>query len=396
MRLSAVQKYAVITANYWAFTVTDGALRMLVLLFFHQLGYSPLDIATLFLLYEFFGIVTNLIGGWLGAKFGLKMTMNVGLVLQIIALLMLTVDQSYLSVFYVMLAQALSGIAKDLNKMSAKSAIKLLSSDTNGQLYYWVSLLTGSKNSLKGFGFFVGGMLLATVGFVVALQILAALIAIALVFSFWLVDADNGKEKHPSKFSEMFAKSAAINWLSAARFFLFGARDVWFVVALPIYLISVLNWQVDSVGIFMASWVIGYGMVQAFTPKLTGIKSKENQPTSKTAMKLALALAIVPLAMAVLLAFNPQMVIVIGLFIFGFIFALNSAVHSYLIVSYADADGTSKDVGFYYMANAGGRLVGTLLSGIVYQLYNMEVVLVVSALFISISFVIVKRLHSLR
>ncbi len=391
MKLSALQQYGLITANYWVFTLTDGALRMLVLLFFFQLGYSPLEIASLFLLYEFFGIVTNLFGGWLGAKFGLKMTMNAGLALQIVALLMLSVDESLLTVFYVMLAQALSGIAKDLNKMSAKSAIKSLASDTSGQLYRWVSLLTGSKNALKGVGFFVGAALLASVGFAHSVQILAGAIAIVLVISILFVDADNGKSLAKSKFSELFSKSKAINWLSAARFFLFGARDIWFVVALPIYLISVLNWQSESVGAFMAIWVIGYGVVQALAPKITNLRGGDSaqKPTIQSAMRLGTLLAIVPVLMALLLPISPGVVIVVGLLVFGFVFALNSAVHSYLIVSFADAEGTSKDVGFYYMANAGGRLVGALLSGAVYQWQGMEAILWLSAGFIAMASILV-------
>src|SRR6056297_2545554 len=165
---AAIRQYLVITGNYWAFTLTDGALRMLVVLHFHQLGYSPLAIALLFIFYEFFGVVTNLVGGYLGARMGLNRTMNIGLFLQIVALAMLAVPAAMLTVAWVMAAQALSGIAKDLNKMSAKSAIKTLVSQGEAghqALYRWIAVLTGSKNALKGVGFFMGGLLLTLVGF---------------------------------------------------------------------------------------------------------------------------------------------------------------------------------------------------------------------------------------
>lgn len=393
MKLNALQQYGLVTANYWAFTLTDGAIRMLVLLYFYQLGYSPLEIALLFVFYEFFGIVTNLFGGWLGARLGLNVTMNLGLGLQVVALMMLTVPAEWLSVAYVMLAQALSGIAKDLNKMSAKSSIKSLASEASGQLFRWVALLTGSKNALKGVGFFLGAALLAGVGFVNALYVLTAIIVIPLLASLWLLDGALGKAKNKPKFSEVFSKSSAINWLSAARFFLFGARDIWFVVALPVFLQGALNWSHTEVGTFMALWVIGYGIVQASTPKLTGIKKDGTgkNPTRITAMKLAAVLAAIPIVMAVTLSASPQIVIVVGLLAFGVLFALNSAVHSYLIVSYADADGTSKDVGFYYMANAAGRLVGTILSGWVFQAYGMEATLWGSALFVLAAAVLVLK-----
>jgi predicted MFS family arabinose efflux permease len=390
--MTAVQQYGIVTANYWAFTLTDGALRMLVLLFFYQLGYSPLEIAFLFLFYEFFGIITNLFGGWFGAKLGLKITMELGLALQIGALLMLTVSPEWLTVAYVMFAQALSGIAKDLNKMSAKSSIKSLVSEAEGGLYRWVSLLTGSKNALKGVGFFLGAILLSTVGFQNGLFILAGILVIALFLSIGLLDNKLGKAKNSVKFSEMFSKSAAINKLSAARFFLFGARDVWFVVALPIYLVEVLGWQYTEIGSYLAVWVIGYGLVQANAPKITGLK-KGKLPTAQTAMLLAFALATIPALMGLTLSYEPQWILLVGLLVFGVVFALNSAVHSYLIVSYADADGTSKDVGFYYMANAGGRLTGTILSGYVYQVAGMEACLFIAAGFVVIAGALAGRIQ---
>ncbi|MFA6699919.1 MAG: organoarsenical effux MFS transporter ArsJ [Thiomicrospira sp.] len=393
--MSPIKQYAIVTGNYWAFTITDGALRMLVVLYFWQLGYSPLEIALLFLFYEFFGIVTNLVGGWLGARWGLNVTMNIGLSLQILALMMLTVPTEWLGVLYVMVAQALSGIAKDLNKMSAKSSIKNLASDSSGQLYRWVAMLTGSKNALKGVGFFIGALLLAWVGFAEAMMWMSGLLAAALLVSILFLDGSLGKAKNKPKFTEMFSKNPTLNWLSAARFFLFGARDVWFVVALPVFLVGVLNWEHTTVGAFMALWIIGYGIVQAFAPKITGLKKGSNtntNPSASTARWLALVLATVPFVMALTLDYDPQTILIAGLLIFGVLFALNSAVHSYLIVSIASADGTSKDVGFYYMANAGGRLVGTVLSGYVYQVAGMEACLYFSAAFVLIAGLLVTRM----
>jgi predicted MFS family arabinose efflux permease len=146
-----LRNYLVITGGYWAFTVTDGAIRMLVVLYFHLLGYSPFEVAMLFLFYELFGVVTNLVGGWLGARIGLNLTMHIGMGLQVVALSLLTVPDPWLSVPYVVFAQALSGIAKDLNKMSAKASVKTMVKDGDeAKLFKWVAVLTGSKNALKG------------------------------------------------------------------------------------------------------------------------------------------------------------------------------------------------------------------------------------------------------
>ncbi|PCH97253.1 MAG: MFS transporter [Gammaproteobacteria bacterium] len=388
-----LKQYLVITGNYWAFTLTDGALRMLVVLYFHQLGYSPLNIAMLFLFYEIFGVITNLIGGWLGARLGLNKTMNIGLALQVIALAMLTVPVDMLSVVYVMAAQALSGIAKDLNKMSAKSSIKLLvpqgNAEAESKLYQWVALLTGSKNTLKGVGFFLGGVLLSLMGFKGAIILMAVLLSLVWLFSLVLLKEDLGKAKNKPKFSELLSKSPAINMLSAARMFLFGARDVWFVVALPVYLAVVFSWDHWWVSGFMATWVIGYGIVQTIAPHVTG-----KTPTEKTAFLWASYLTIIPIAIALALHFDfyIQTSLIAGLFIFGAVFAINSSLHSYLIVSYADSDGVSLDVGFYYMANAMGRLIGTVLSGWVYQQYGLTACLCISALFIGLAALISTRL----
>ena len=382
-----VKQYLVVTGNYWAFTLTDGALRMLVVLHFHQLGYSPLSIAFLFLFYEIFGVITNLVGGYLGARIGLNRTMNIGLAMQVVALLMLAVPTTMLTIAWVMGAQALSGIAKDLNKMSAKSSIKMLvPGDQQGQLFKWVALLTGSKNALKGVGFFLGGALLAIWGFKGSVISMAAALGVIWLASIVLLKKDLGKAKNKPKFGEMFSKSRAINILSAARLFLFGARDVWFVVALPVFLSSQLGWDFWWVGGFLASWVIAYGIVQSLAPMITG-KASGKTPDGRAALWWAIGLAIITGGIAVALntALPAATVLISGLFLFGAVFAINSSLHSYLIVSYAKEDGASMDVGFYYMANAMGRLLGTLLSGFIYQSSGLTACLWVSTVMISIA-----------
>jgi predicted MFS family arabinose efflux permease len=384
-RLSpAIRQYLLVTGNYWAFTLTDGALRMLVVLHFHSLGYSPLAIAALFLFYEIFGVVTNLLGGYLGARLGLNRTMNIGLGLQVGALLMLTVPAVWLTIPWVMAAQALSGIAKDLNKMSAKSSIKLLVPDgEQGTLYKWVAILTGSKNALKGVGFFIGGALLAVLGFAGAVLAMAAVLALVWLASLCLLQKDLGKAKAKPKFREILSKSRAINLLSAARLFLFAARDVWFVVALPVYLSQVFGWDFLQVGGFLALWVMGYGLVQSLAPALTG-RAQGRVPDGRAAFIWALLLAGLPALIALGLGSTlpAQWVLIGGLLLFGALFAINSALHSYLILAYAKADGVSLDVGFYYMANALGRLLGTLLSGWVYQAYGLAACLWISSAFV--------------
>ncbi len=387
-----LKQYLCVTGNYWAFTLTDGALRMLVVLHFYGLGYSPLEIALLFLFYEFFGVVTNLLGGWLGAHLGLNKTMNIGLALQVGALGMLLVPADMLSVLWVMAAQALSGIAKDLNKMSAKSSIKLLvTADAQDKLYRWVAVLTGSKNTLKGVGFFLGGTLLSQLGFRGAILSMCIALFLVWVLSLLLLRKDLGKAKNKPKFRDIFSKSRAVNTLSAARLFLFGARDVWFVVALPVYLASQFNWSHSLVGTFLAVWIIAYGLVQSQAPKLTQARSGLT-PDGNTAFIWALALAVTPLALVFVVELQPEMQwgLVAGLMAFGAIFAINSSLHSYLIVNYANEDGVSLDVGFYYMANALGRLIGTILSGWLYQDYGLT-----SCLWVSAAFIIITALISL-
>ncbi|ATZ73646.1 MFS transporter [Idiomarina sp. X4] len=381
----AIRQYLIVTGNYWAFTLTDGALRMLVVLHFHQLGYSALEVAMLFLFYEFFGIVTNLFGGWLGARWGLNRTMNIGLGIQIVALAMLLVPSSMLTVIWVMAAQALSGIAKDLNKMSAKSTIKLLvPDDKQGQLYKWVAILTGSKNTLKGVGFFLGGFLLTLIGFQGAVLAMAIMLAVVWTGSLIFLKKESGKAKFKPKFKDILSKSRPINILSGARFLLFGARDVWFVVALPVFLASQLNWSHWQVGSFLALWVIGYGFVQSVAPKFT--KSSQDVPKAQAVVWNAL-LTLSPLALALALwQYLPiAHSITIGLGLFGILFAINSSLHSYLIVAYSRADGVSLDVGFYYMANAAGRLLGTVLSGWVYQQWGLVACLIISTLLLALS-----------
>ena len=360
---------------------------MLVVLHFYQLGYSPLQIAMLFVFYEIFGVITNLVGGWLGAQLGLNKTMNIGLALQVIALAMLLVPVNLLAIPWVMAAQALSGVAKDLNKMSAKSAIKLLvPASDQGTLYKWVALLTGSKNALKGAGFFLGGAMLTLFGFTGAIATMAVVLALVWIFSLVLLEKDLGKAKNKPPFSAIFSKSRTINFLSAARLFLFGARDVWFVVALPVFLASHLGWDHWSISSFIGFWIIGYGIVQSIAPIITRTQSGK-LPDGKTALSWALVLAFIPaiIALALVNDFNPTWSLMAGLTVFGVLFAINSSLHSYLIVSYANEDGVSLDIGFYYMANAMGRLIGTVLSGWLFQVAGLEACLWVSSAFIAIA-----------
>jgi len=399
-----LRNYILVTAGYWADTLTDGAIRMLVLFAFFQRGYTPFQVASLFIFYEVFGVVTNLVGGWLAARLGLKATLFGGLSTQVLALSMLAfAPEPWLTVPYVMAAQALSGIAKDLTKMSSKSAVKLVvPENAPSTLYKWVAILTGSKNALKGIGFFVGGLLLTAFGFQPSLRILAGVVLTTLVATALLMRGGLGSANKKARFQQMFSNNRAVNMLAAARLFLFGARDVWFVVGLPVFLYTVVGWNFWQVGGFMAIWVIGYGIVQASAPSFVrrrvdrpgrpSTSSGRGEPDGKTATWLAFALAVFPtgIALALMANIDPTMVVVAGLIAFGVIFAMNSAVHSYLILAYTDSDKVAMNVGFYYMANAGGRLVGTVLSGLLYQWYGL-----IGCLWASVAFVLAAGLLSL-
>jgi MFS family permease len=385
------RNYALVTGAYWTDTLVDGATRTLVLFYFDKLGYTPLQVASLFILYELAGVVTNLIGGFLAARWGLKVTLFMGLGVQILALLMLGfAPQSLLVVPYVMASQALSGVAKDLTKMSSKSAVKLVVGEgSQSTLYRWVAILTGSKNALKGIGFFLGALLLTVTGFRTALLILAVITLIALVLSSQLMHGHLGKPDKAARFRQMFSNNRAVNVLAAARIFLFAARDVWFVVGLPFFLYSVLGWSFWQAGALLAAWVIGYGAVQAAAPRLVRRRGDgvQREPDGRTALWLALVLALCPAAIAIALEADVDgtLAIIIGLVPFGVVFAMNSAVHSYLILAYSDHDKVAMNVGFYYMANAFGRLAGTVLSGVMYEWHGLEACLWTSTAFVLVT-----------
>jgi predicted MFS family arabinose efflux permease len=364
-----LRNYVLVTAGYWVFTVTDGALRMLVLLHFNELGYSPVAIAFLFLAYEFMGILTNLLGGWVGSRRGLNRTLVAGLCLQIVALIALTFEspswQVWVSVTFVMAMQALSGVAKDLTKMSSKSAVKTVAGE--GSLFRLVAILTGSKNALKGVGFFVGAALLTWIGYDGALLLMAGALAVTVVGLLIFLNEDIGKSKRKAPLRSILSKSSAINRLSAARFFLFASRDIWFVVALPVFLADQLGWADTQIGGFLAVWVIGYGIVQSFAPRLLA-RGGRAVDEIRAAQVWALILAGVTATIAVFVTLDVavEVAIVGGLIVFGVVFAMNSSLHSFLVLAFSDDDGVALDVGFYYSANAAGRLVGTLLSGVLY------------------------------
>ena len=395
--------FFLITFSYWFFMLTDGALRMLVLLHFHTLGFTPLQLAYLFLLYEFFGMVTNLTAGWIAKKIGLNITLYSGLFLQILSLLLLTqIDKNWsitLSVIFVMATQGLSGIAKDLTKMSSKSSVKLLAPDNNSKLFQWVSFMTGSKNAVKGFGFLLGSLLLTFIGFKSSLFFMAAFLSITLILVLILLKDKLSTTKKDTKFSEVFSKNKNINYLSLGRVFLFGARDTWLVVGLPIFLYSILSdGSIESnhkaffvIGTFMAGWTVFYGFVQSITPKLV----LNNNSTRKQIEFWASALAVIPLFLIPLNFYTQDFLLhitIFVLFVFGFVFAINSSIHSFLILKFTDKNRVTLDVGFYYMSNAFGRLMGTLLSGLSYQYGGFPACVLVATILLFINRISIKKL----
>lgn len=386
---SGLRQYLLVTSAYWGFTLTDGALRMLVLLHFFKLGFSPFTLAFLFLLYEAAGIVANLLGGWLATRFGITRMLMVGLSTQILGFLLLSAvspDWSIaLSVAWVVVAQGVCGVAKDLTKTASKSAIKLTAGQVSEKLFKWVAWFTGSKNAMKGVGFFLGGLLLDVVGFSGALFLMAGLLGVVLVGVLFSLPRLMGQRKASASAKEFFSKGGALNLLSAGRVFLFGARDVWFVVGVPVFLYS-QGWTFTMVGGFLATWTIGYGLVQAAAPGLIR-KSPDGLSAEVPAAQVWTgALALVPLALAGVVGLVPlapamlAWVVVAGLILFGFVFAVNSSVHSYLVLAYAGSEKAAEDVGFYYAANATGRFAGTLLSGLLYQWAGLQACLLGSGL----------------
>lgn len=404
--MSAARNYAIVTAAYWGFTLTDGALRMLVLLHFYRLGYSSVTLAFLFLLYEAAGILANLIGGWLATRYGITRMLTVGLVTQIAGFTLLSLlDPGWtaaMSVAWVVASQGICGVAKDLTKTSAKSAIKVTQAQAKeqgaGQLFKWVAWFTGSKNAMKGIGFFLGGLLLQTLGFQASLWAMAGLLALVLLGVTTSLPTMMGKSKASKSAKELFAKNAGINALAAARVVLFGARDVWFVVGLPVFLYSV-GWNFTMVGTFLAAWTIGYGLVQAAAPGIVkrSVDGLSREVPAARLWSALLALVTIGLAAAVALDLpNLEWIVVGGLGLFGFAFAINSSVHSYLILAYAGSEKAAEDVGFYYAANALGRFIGTLLSGLLYQWGGLLYALIGSAVMLVLCWLVTLGLPTVR
>ena len=395
---NAARNYAIVTAAYWGFTLTDGALRMLVLLHFYRLGYSSITLAFLFLLYEAAGILANLIGGWLATRYGITRMLTVGLITQITGFSLLSMLNpewtATTSVVWVVMAQGICGVAKDLTKTASKSAIKVTQAQAkeqgSGQLFKWVAWFTGSKNAMKGAGFFLGGLLLQTLGFQASLWAVAGLLAIVLIGVTTSLPKMMGKSKASGSAKELFAKSSGINALAAARVALFGARDVWFVVGLPVFLYSV-GWSFTGVGTFLAAWTIGYGLVQALAPSIVTRSPDGLSREVPAARTWSALLAVVATCLTIAVGINVpnlQWVVVGGLGLFGFAFAINSSVHSYLILAYAGSEKAAEDVGFYYAANALGRFMGTLLSGLLYQWGGLLYALIGSATMLVICWLI--------
>ena len=369
-RDAGMRAYLVVAGSYAGFTLGDGALRMLVLLHFARAGLSPVAIALLFLLYEAAGIAANLAGGWLATRFGMARMLACGLLLQVAGLLVLSALPPGLgigaSIAWVATAQGLCGVAKDLAKTAGKSAVGLSAGGTPGRLMNLVAWFTGSKNAAKGAGFFLGAALLEAAGFRGALWILAAAMALPLALAMAGLPPMLGKARASGSLRALLSRDPAINRLSAARLFLFGARDAWFAIGLPLHL-QATGWGMAAIGAWLAGWTICYGLAQAAAPAAIPRSADGLSREVPAARRLAAGLAIVPAALALALAGAPGdsgLVLAAGLAAFGLAFAANSAVHSYLVLAYAGRGAAAEDVGFYYAANAAGRLGGIVASGV--------------------------------
>ncbi|KAK9829657.1 hypothetical protein WJX72_007147 [[Myrmecia] bisecta] len=405
----ALGPFAIISLAYILFTTTDGAVRMIVLLHAYQQGFTALALAGIFSGYELAGVVVNLLAGVAGARWGIKATLLGGLSFQMVALGMLLGWQTSWgqaqAIVYISVSQVLNGVAKDLTKLGGKTVTKLVTPDEKQQaLFKLVAWITGFKNSFKGLGYLLGAVLL-TVNYYLSIGIMMGLICAALPFAVSGLSWQLGRsERKNVTLRAVFRMNYNVNMLSAARFFLFASRDLWFEVTLPYFLrspASGIGWGRVLVGLYLAIWIILYGQVQSWSPKFLLKPLGQSPPNKWAAVLWAAVLVACPAAMTgVLFGSNvfgygvakgtAVAVMTVILYLFCLVFAVNSAVHSYLIVRYAEGNKVAMNVGFYYMANAGGRLVGTLLSGILYTYVGDSIVQGFGACFaVSVAFVVI-------
>ncbi|KAG1676174.1 hypothetical protein FOA52_005015 [Chlamydomonas sp. UWO 241] len=385
----ALKPFCIISLSYLLFTTTDGAIRMIVLLHAYNNGFTAMEVAIMFTLYELAGVITNLVAGVAGAKWGIKYTLMTGLTIQIAGIAMLFAwqkswglpGQKYKAIIFVTCSQMLCGIAKDLTKLGGKTVTKLITPDEKQtRLFKLVSFITGMKNSMKGLGYFIGSAAVAF-NYYFALGLLIFLILLAYPWACFGLSNQLGRtRKENLTLAVIFRQSYNVNVLSISRFFLFGSRDLWFEVPLPFFLRDKavgLGWSSTLTGLVLALFIIIYGQFQAWSPQLILSPLRQMPANKYTALLWCALLVGVPLYLGGTIQgsdifFDHDIngmigVLMAGLALFCFIFAVNSSVHSYLIVRYAEGDKVAMNVGFYYMANAMGRLVGTLVSGALYS-----------------------------
>ena len=277
----------------------------------------------------------------------------------------ITSDTRLRATVWITAVQAFSGVAKDFMKLTGKSTPKLVTrAGQEGRLFRIVAWLTGMKNSFKGAGSLLGAALVGTIGYNYTLLVLVFIVALFIPVAFVYMDHRLGKQAVGKKidWNRVFRKGRDVNVLSAARFWLFGSRDIWFEIALPLFLKNSLGWSNTFVGLFTGAYIIVYGNLQAFSTTLyrKGADGVMGRPESSSVTKWALGCALTPAITGSLMYYTyiidhnkgtTTVVMCIGLLAFAAIFAVNSSIHSYLIVSFSDSDKVAQDLGFYYMAN---------------------------------------------
>lgn len=380
-----LKPFVVISSSYLLFTITDGGVRTIVLFNAFERDFTAFQVSLMFVLYELAGVVTNFLAGIAGARWGLRSTLLAGLCLQVVGIGMLFGWQKSFTkteaIIFVTVAQMLSGIAKDLVKLGGKAVTKLVTPEgKEGRLFKMVSMITGLKNSLKGVGMFIGAALVQVTYFG-ALGTMLGIVLLAVPWAVLSLESDLGRMRRENiTLSSIFKKNHNVNFLSAARFFLFASRDAWFEVPLPFYLRSPegFGWERAAAGAFLGGWVIMYGQVQSWTPQLFS-KPLRQFPANKYHATLWVAiLLVIPALLGSVMQFSDVFqsgtsqaakiaIVVVALVAFAVVFAVNSSIHSYLVVKYSEGDKVAMNVGFYYMSNAAGRLIGTLVGGALFQ-----------------------------
>ena len=338
----------IVALGYWSAALTNGALRVIVPIYFASVGVSISKIAFLFFLFKFAEIFAPMGIGVMLNRLGYKRTFIAGLVVH-----------SVISSFYMVPSFVLLYIerfVRGLLYMADMSAVYVKHFSLKEKQRFLINMILGLKEASKGIGMIGGGLLIAVLPIENTLLIFSAFTAVSAFVALWYLPDLKEQVKLPV-LKIWGAVDKKIKTLGLGFGLLNGGLDAWGVVVLPVYLTKVLGVTPAFVGTVMMAEYIFQGLIVTFFSKYVNLRWEP-----RTLLILS-GLLLIPVSLALSLATTlyPFLTLV---FVYMFFFSVAMVYYNHLMLDFASEEKTSLDLATYTTLTNIFKPIGVFASGL--------------------------------